>query len=317
MLKIRNVSVTFADTEGDYTAVDNVSLDLEQGKILGILGESGSGKSQLLRAVTRLTSGRIEGAAILNGVDLLAIPKRELHKVRGRQISYIFQNPMTALNPYLRVQTQITEGARRHLSLTRNEATLRAGSLLAQVGIKDPERVLSAYPHELSGGMRQRVVIAMALISEPALIVADEPTTALDSTVQLQILHLLKLLGAEKNIGIVLISHDLGVVSSICDETLVMYAGRVVERGPTAQLIHAPKHPYSKSLLRATPRIDLDEGDVLEDIPGELPARTTPRQQCLFSPRCKYAQSICREQTPELGDITSNVACHFPLDVVV
>lgn len=309
------MSVTFGRDSGKTIAVDGVSLSVNAGTILGVLGESGSGKSQLFKAICRLTSGRISGAVSFDGRNLLDLDRATLNTVRGRRIAYIFQDPMTSLNPFLRVRTQLIEVATRHLELNRVAAAERALGLLRRVRIADPERCMSSYPHELSGGMRQRVVIAMALMAEPQLLIADEPTTALDATVQIQILMLLKELSDSMGISVVLISHDIGVVSSICDDVLVLYAGRVAERTAMGDLLTRPRHPYTVKLIESTPDIAHPKSKLLSGIPGKLPGTDAPRTQCLFSDRCVFQKDLCRSQIPAVTPMESGeVACHFPLE---
>ena len=294
--------------------MDGVSVSLEAGRILGVVGESGSGKSQLFKAICGLSQGVVDGSARLEGRDLLGLTQRQLGRVRGREIGYVFQDPMTSLNPFLRVRTQLAEVAVRHLGLTRTAAVQRARDLLRKVQLPDPERALNSHPHELSGGMRQRVVIAMALMAEPKLLIADEPTTALDATVQLQILQLLKALNESMGVTIVLISHDIGVVSAICDEVLVMYAGRVAERAAVGDLVAAPRHPYTRQLIESTPDVGHPKSRVLHGIPGGLPAPDAPRAQCLFAERCFQSAPICRAELPPVHrDGGGEAACHFPL----
>lgn len=283
--------------------------------ILGVLGESGSGKSQLFKSICRLSSGRVSGAVAFNGQNLLDLNENALNNVRGRKISYIFQDPMTSLNPYLRVRTQLIEVATRHLKLSKRAATERALGLLKRVRIPDPDRCMASYPHELSGGMRQRVVIAMALMADPIMLIADEPTTALDATVQIQILMLLKELSDSMQIAVVLISHDIGVVSSICDEVLVMYAGRVAERTKMQELLTRPRHPYTLKLIESTPDIAHPKTKLLSGIPGKLPGAGALRAQCLFSDRCAHQKELCRTQVPPVTPSkVGEVACHFPLE---
>ncbi len=315
ILNLKNVSVTFGSDAEQAIAVDNVSLSLRGGSILGVLGESGSGKSQLFKSICRMSSGRISGAVEFDGQSLLDLGEHALNDVRGRKIAYIFQDPMTALNPYLRIRTQLVEVAIRHLDSTRAEAVERALNLLKRVHIPDPERCIASYPHELSGGMRQRVVIAMALMADPKVLIADEPTTALDATVQIQILKLLKELSDDMGIAVVLISHDIGVVASICDEVLVMYAGRVAERADIRQLLSAPRHPYTVRLIESTPDITHPKSELLSGIPGRLPGTDAPRTQCMFSERCTHKQDLCVNQAPSVTECGSGeVACHFPLE---
>lgn len=315
ILKISNLSVKFPRDDGQSVAVDRVSLSIEAGSVVGVLGESGSGKSQLFRSICGLTPGEVSGAAMFEGVDLLSLDAEALSDVRGRKIGYIFQDPMTSLNPFLRVRTQMIEVAQRHLQLSAKLAEKRAIELLDLVRIPDPRRVLKNFPHELSGGMRQRVVIAMALMAKPKLLIADEPTTALDATVQLEILRLLKSLAEKTGVAIVLISHDIGVVASVCDEVAVMYAGRIVERAETAGLIRTPRHPYTSRLIESTPDIGNAKDKKISGIAGTLPQPGSDRDRCLFADRCLIQQPKCFDEIPELrGGVAGNVACHFPLE---
>ena len=314
MLDIRNMSVFFSSKNHGVIAVDDVSLSLGAGRILGVVGESGSGKSQLFKAIGGLSHGEVSGSACLEERELLELTPRQLGRVRGKDIGYVFQDPMTSLNPFLRICTQLTEVAIRHLGLSHKAALDRAHGLLQQVLIPDPDRTLRSYPHELSGGMRQRVVIAMALMAEPKLLIADEPTTALDSTVQLQILQLLKTLNKNTGVTMVLISHDIGVVSSVCDEVLVMYAGRISELADVADLISSPRHPYTGKLIESTPDVGLPKTTILHGIPGGLPAHNTPRERCLFADRCIQSASVCFDERPPAQLIGNTQAmCHFPL----
>ena len=285
-------------------AVDGVSFTLARGEMLGIVGESGSGKSAtslsimgLLPRRGQVVAGRIE----LAGTNLVGLSARELQRIRGRRVAMIFQDPMTALNPYLRIGEQLTEGAITHLGLGAGEAERRALELLDRVRVADARARLRSYPHELSGGMRQRVLIAMALLCDPEVLIADEPTTALDVTVQAQILELLSELCRERNVAVVLITHDLGVVASTCDRVLVMYAGRVVELAPARELFERPLHPYTAALLRSLPRLDTPPKRRLETIPG-MPPRLDqgPFTECSFAARCGFVHEACRAREPEL-----------------
>jgi oligopeptide/dipeptide ABC transporter ATP-binding protein len=304
LLRVRELTTEFRSEDGVVRAVDHVSFDLEKGELLGIVGESGSGKSATSLSILRLLppQGRItHGTVELAGQNLLALPERAMRALRGARVAMIFQDPMTALNPYLRVGEQLVEGAILHLGLAAAEAEARARALLDRVRIPDAAARLRSYPHELSGGMRQRVMIAMALLCDPELIIADEPTTALDVTVQAQILELLNELRRERGLSILLITHDLGVVASTCDRVVVMYAGRVVELAPAAELFARPLHPYTAALMRSLPRLDAAPGRRLETIPG-LPPRLDrgPFTECSFAPRCRYVHDACRAADPPL-----------------
>ncbi len=303
LLRVQNLAVRFPTEEGQVHAVDGVSFELRRGQMLGLVGESGCGKSvtclSLLRLVPppgKIVSGRID----FGGRDLLQLPLEEMRAVRGREIAMIFQDAMTALNPVLTLGDQLVEALRLHLGLGRRAAYSRAIELLDMVGIPAPRQRIREYAHQLSGGMRQRVMIAMALSCDPALLLADEPTTALDVTVQAQILDLIRQLPAQGR-SVLLITHDLGVVAETCDEVAVMYAGEIVERAPTIQLFRAPKHPYTQGLLRSVPRLDVPRNTPLQPIEGSPPDLLRPPPACRFEPRCAHAQSVCGEKVPELS----------------
>ncbi len=290
LLKVRDLTVTFSSrNRTTVRAVDGVSLDVAPGSTVGIVGESGSGKSVTSLAALGLLGRRgveVGGSVEFDGADLLHMPEDELRAVRGREIAMIFQDPMSSLNPVLTVGRQITEILERHRDLKGNEARDRAAELLQSVGIGDSLRRLRSYPHQLSGGMRQRVMIAMALACSPRLLIADEPTTALDVTISAQILELLRLLVAETQTALVLITHDLGVVAGMCDTVHVMYSGRIVESAPRRALFAEPQHPYTTGLLASVPRMDQPRGNPLLPIPGS-PSDTLPWSQgCAFAPRC-------------------------------
>lgn len=297
LLSIRDLVTEFESPSGTVRAVDGVSFDVQPGEIFGIVGESGCGKSATCRSILRLFGGsqaRISGGQIvLKGAgDLAELNEKQLAQIRGRDVAFIFQDPLTALNPTMKVGKQITEVIRRHQKITRAEARMMALQLLKDVQVTSPERRLDAYPHELSGGLRQRVVIAMALALRPQLIVADEPTTALDVTVQDQILRLLRERRDKLGTSIILITHDLGVVSQICDRMAVMYAGRVVETGAVREVLDCPAHPYTQALLAALPgRVGRDHA--LTPIQGGPPSLVSPPPGCRFAPRCKHAQAEC------------------------
>ncbi len=297
LLSIRNLRTEFQSPSGIARAVDGVSFDVEPGEIFGIVGESGCGKSATCRSILRLFGGapaRIAGGQILlEGVgDLAAMPERELAQVRGRDAAFIFQDPLTALNPTMKIGRQIAEVILRHRKTSRAEARAAALQLLRDVQVTSPERRLEAYPHELSGGLRQRVVIAMALALHPRLIIADEPTTALDVTVQDQILRLLKERRDSLGTSIILITHDLGVVSQICDRMAVMYAGRLVETGRVREVLDAPSHPYTRALLAALPG-QVGRDRALTPIEGAPPSLIAPPPGCRFAPRCTRAEARC------------------------
>jgi oligopeptide/dipeptide ABC transporter ATP-binding protein len=304
LLRVTDLCTEFRSDERIVRAVDHVSFDVKRGEMLGIVGESGSGKSATSLSILRLLPrhGHVLGGRVeLAGTELTALPEAAMRAVRGRRIAMIFQDPMTALNPYLRVGEQLTEGARLHLGLSQADADTRARQLLDRVRIPDAAARLQSYPHELSGGMRQRVMIAMALLCDPELLIADEPTTALDVTVQAQILELLSELRRERGLAILLVTHDLGVVASTCDRVLVMYAGRVVELAPARELFTRPLHPYTAALMRSLPRVDGKSERRLETISG-MPPRLDqgPFTECSFAPRCPFVHDACRAGEPAL-----------------
>ena len=303
LLRIRELSVTFSTRERTVRAVDNVSFDVRPGEVVGLVGESGCGKSVTSLSILGLhekPAGRVAGSIRLGERELVGASPGELRKVRGNRVSMIFQDPLTSLNPYLRVEEQLGEVLDLHMNLRGPVARTRMLEILGQVGIPGEER-LRAYPHQLSGGMRQRVCIAMALLCNPELLIADEPTTMLDVTIQAQILELLRSLRQQRNMSILFITHDLGVVSEICDRVIVMYAGRIVEQGRTAELLESPLHPYTEALLRSTPRVDVPGGGLLHPI-GGLPPRLSANklEECAFLPRCPRAREDCKRGEPAL-----------------
>jgi oligopeptide/dipeptide ABC transporter ATP-binding protein len=319
LLEVDDLHVTFATPRGRLGAVQGVSLTLEQGKTLGIVGESGSGKTVLSRAIMGLLprhSATQTGSVRYNGEEILNASNNQLRKLWGTKIAMVFQDPMTSLNPVLRVGQQITEPLKLHLKLGREEAKETALSLLMQVGIPSPVERFDAYPGQLSGGMRQRVVIAIALACAPRLLMADEPTTGLDVTVQAQILDLLGTLQRDRQMAMVLVTHDLGVVATRTDEIIVMYAGNVVERAPTNVLFKQMAMPYTEALLRSMPRIGNPSHTRLLAIEGRPPDLITPPAGCPFAPRCPYAQSKCHNEKPPLVESSvpgHSYACWFPL----
>jgi oligopeptide/dipeptide ABC transporter ATP-binding protein len=301
ILDVRDLNVRIASRRGTVRAVDGVSFDVAAGEALGLVGESGSGKSMTLRAVlgvlppeARVTSGQV----ILDGVDLVALGQSQLNRIRGPKMAMIFQEPMSALNPVMRVGWQIAEGPQVHLGYNRARAAERALELMRRVGIPDPERRFQAYPHEFSGGMRQRVMIAIALSCDPEIILCDEPTTALDVTIQDQILRLLARLCRESGVSLVFVTHDLPVVAQICQQVAVMYGGQLVERGAVGDVLLDPRHPYTRGLVRSAPDFDYVR-DSLVPIPGAPPSLITPPPGCRFHPRCEFAEEDCRvSETP-------------------
>jgi oligopeptide/dipeptide ABC transporter ATP-binding protein len=307
LLDVRHLSTHFLTRGGVVRAVDDVSWDIREGETVALVGESGCGKSVSALSVMRLVAapaGRIvAGEAWFRGRDLLRLSEEEMRRVRGREIAMIFQEPMTSLNPVLSIGRQLTEGLEIHLGLAPAAATTRAVELLGMVGIPDPARRLAQYPHQFSGGMRQRIMIAMALACEPALVLADEPTTALDVTIQAQILELMKALSRRLGVAMLMITHNLGVVARYADRVNVMYAGRIVERG-TARMLYAwPRHPYTLGLLRSVPRLDEALRARLEPIEGQPPDLARLPAGCAFAPRCAFRVERCLRERPELEPV--------------
>ncbi len=314
VLSVRDLRVEFATRRGVLTALDGVSFEINRGEVLGVVGESGAGKSVTGSAVIGLIDppGRIAGGEIrLNGERIDNLPPEAMRKVRGKRIGMIFQDPLTSLNPLYRVGRQIEETIRTHTDLSAKAARQRAIDLLAEVGIPAPERRIDGFPHEFSGGMRQRVVIALALAAEPELIIADEPTTALDVSVQAQIITLLKRLGRDHGTAVMLITHDMGVIAEAADRVAVMYAGRVAEIGPVAAVVGDPLHPYAKGLMGAIPSLS-HEADRLAQIPGAMPRLSAIPPGCAFNPRCPKVFARCTVDRPEPLTVGSHrVACHL------
>ncbi|MCF1707891.1 ABC transporter ATP-binding protein [Tabrizicola sp. J26] len=311
LLSVRDLRVTFRLPQAEIRAVDGVSFDLNRGEVLGIVGESGSGKSQILFALMGLLAGngRTAGEAMFGGRNLLALSPRELDRVRGSEMSIVFQDPMTALNPYKRVGDQLAEGLIVHRGLSRDAAWKEAVAMLDRVRIPDPVARAKAYPHQFSGGMRQRVMIAMALLMKPAILLADEPTTALDVTIQAQVLDLIAELARETGTAVILVTHDLGVVARACDRVLVLYGGQVMEEAAIDTLFDRPRHPYTQGLLEAMPRLEGEETARLGTIPGTPSARRGPG--CPFAPRCDRSIAICSQEAPMLLTNGSHrIACH-------
>jgi len=302
MLAVRDLHVQIASRQGLVRAVDGVSFDVVRGDALGLVGESGSGKSMTLRALlgvlppeARITAGEIR----LDGQDLVPLRQADLNRIRGPKISMIFQEPMSALNPVMRVGSQIAEGPMIHLGARRAAAAERALDLMRRVGIPDPERRFRAYPHEFSGGMRQRVMIAIALSCEPEIILCDEPTTALDVTIQDQILRLLARLCRESGVSLIFVTHDLPVVAQVCQQLAVMYGGKLVESGPVREVLQEPRHPYTLGLVRSAPDFDNVRASLVP-IPGSPPSLISPPSGCRFHPRCKFAEEDCQVTEPPL-----------------
>jgi peptide/nickel transport system ATP-binding protein len=316
LLDVRELSVSFRTEGGIVRAVDRLSLSIGRGEVLGIVGESGSGKTVSMMAVLRLIrdpNAIVEGHVLYRGRDLLRVSQREMRDVRGSEIAMIFQDPMTALTPVYTVGWQIAEQLRAHQSLSRRQAKARTIELLAEVGISNPGRRLDEYPHQFSGGMRQRVMIAMALSCNPSLLIADEPTTALDVTIQAQILALMKRLQQDHGSSILLITHDMGVVSELAERIIVMYAGAVVEEGPKTASFRDPQHPYTWGLLGSIPRVGRPRVRRLAAIPGAPPSPLAPPEGCRFEPRCPYSFDRCAVR-PELLERVApgrRDACHL------
>ena len=305
MLQVRDLRLVAHTARGPAHILRGVDLDLDRGRILGLVGESGSGKSSLALALLRLLPANVmppTGQVLLDGVDLLALPAAAMAERRGRAIAMVFQDPMAALNPLFTIGTQLTAALRRSApASSRRDALAKSGDALARVGIADPVQRLRAYPHELSGGMRQRVMIAMALLARPDLLLADEPTTALDATIEAQVIDLLRGLRTSLAGGVLFISHHLGLVAELCDDVAVLYAGVVMERGPVAALIAAPRHPYTAALLSCEVRPG--QSGPLTTIPGEVPDPLATPEGCLFAPRCPMAEDRCRRETQALRPV--------------
>ncbi len=317
LLAVENLEVRFDTADGEVCAVNDVSFSVEPGETLGIVGESGSGKSQVFFAVMGLlaANGRARGKVRFRDTDLLGMPVSQLNTIRGAHLSMIFQDPMTSLNPYLRVSKQMTEVLVQHQHKSEQDARRIAIELLERVQIPEAARRFDQYPHEFSGGMRQRVMIAMALLCQPDLLIADEPTTALDVTVQAQILDLLAQLRDTLNTAIILISHDFGVVAGLCERVAVMYAGRIVETAPVREIFYRPQHPYTRGLLQSLPRLDADDHQELPTIPGQPPNLQSLGEGCAFSERCPLVQPHCLTDRPLLRQIAEDhsKACHRDL----
>ena len=318
LLDIRNLEVVFKTTTTPVHAVNGVSFDLDSSEILGVVGESGSGKSQMTFAMVGLQSknARVSGQAFFQGADLLEMTEGELERLRATEIAMIFQNPMTALNPYLRISDQMTEILTFHQGISRSQALVRCTQMLDAVQIPDARNRLRMYPHEFSGGMRQRVLIAMALLCQPRVLIADEPTTALDVTVQAQIVELLKNIRQEFGTAIILITHDLGLVAGMTDRIIVMYGGQVMESGTTESIYTSPDHPYTAALLDAVPRLDRDS-DSLSVIAGD-PLDVRDRWKgCPFEPRCEYRLPVCLQTRPSIEKASGRTrACHVDRNLI-
>ena len=326
LLEIEGLAVGFETEAGFLQAVDGVSLEIKEGKTLGLVGESGSGKSVTASSILRLVPsppGKITAGSIrLEGRDILKMPRDELPEIRGNEVAMIFQDPMTSLNPVFTVEKQLGEVLRLRFGMDRKAARVRAIEMLDIVGIADPDDRLASYPHELSGGMKQRVMIAMALLSKPKLLIADEPTTALDVTIQAQILHLIRELQRESGTSVLFITHDMGVIAQMCDEVAVMYAGRIVEEGDVSDVFERSLHPYTKGLLRSLPKPGTARKSELMTIEGTVPSLFDPPDYCRFADRCwrrkslpEADQKVCYTVDPTLKPLrTGSVACHYPLE---
>lgn len=316
LLEVKNLRTYFLTDGADVHAVDDVSFAMQHGERLGVVGESGSGKSVTAASIMRLVDapGAIVGGSVhFGGVDLLQLPEKEMAKLRGNDIAIVFQDPMTALDPVFTIGSQMVETLRVHRGLTKRDARTIAIDTMADVGIPSPHQRFNSYPHQFSGGMRQRIVIAMALLCDPKLLIADEPTTALDVTSQAQVLDLMLSLAADRDTAVMLITHDLGVVAGFCDRVQVMYAGQIVERGSAESIYSDPQHPYTVGLLESVPRIDKKVSRRLVSIRGSAPSATHPPSGCRFSPRCDYATDLCTSHAPSpcVGAPASECACHF------
>ncbi len=317
LLEVKDLKTYFSTGDGVVKAVDGVSFSIEKGETLGIVGESGSGKSVTCLTIMGLNPRRNTmsmGQALFKGEDLLTASQDRLREIRGNDIAMIFQDPMTSLNPVHTIGTQLVEAVTLHRDVSKKEARGRALELLKQVGIPRAERRIDDYPHQFSGGMRQRVMIAMALINNPELLVADEPTTALDVTTQAQILTLIEKLQADYNSAVIMITHDLGVIAEIADDVVVMYAAEVAEKGPVGRIFRSPHHPYTWGLMGSLPRLDTDVGR-LAQIQGQPPSLLRPPAGCRFHPRCPYVMDVCRKVDPELAPVGDDPrhlqACHL------
>ncbi|MCI9263586.1 MAG: ABC transporter ATP-binding protein [Oscillospiraceae bacterium] len=309
LLEVEDLHVSFFTPAGEVKAVGGISYTLDEDEVMGIVGESGSGKSQEAYAIMGLlqSPGKVTGGSItFEGEDVLAKNKKEMTELRGGRAAMIFQNPMTSLNPVYTIGNQLVEALRAHdKAISKEDAAQRAMEMLTMVGINNVEQRMKQYPHELSGGMRQRVMIAMGLICHPKLLIADEPTTALDVTIQAQILELMKELQKKTHMGIIFITHNLGVVAEICDKVCVMYAGKMVEQGPVDDIFYSPAHPYTEGLLRSMPRLDADSHERLIPIEGTPVDMLNPPEGCPFAPRCPHAMKVCLQKMPpyvELGE---------------
>ncbi|CAM3601143.1 ABC transporter ATP-binding protein [Parendozoicomonas haliclonae] len=321
LLEVKDLQVRFDTPDGEVTAVNNLNFSLEAGQTLGIVGESGSGKSQTAFSIMGLLAknGKTYGEALFEGKQVLNLPEKELNKIRAEKISMIFQDPMTSLNPYMKVGKQLMEVLMLHKGMGKEEAYKESIRMLDAVKMPESKKRMDMYPHEFSGGMRQRVMIAMALMCRPKLLIADEPTTALDVTVQAQIMELLNELKRDFNTAIIMITHDLGVVAGICDKVLVMYAGRTMEYGTTNDIFYKPSHPYSIGLLESIPRLDTDDTQALPTIPGNPPNLMSLPVGCPFQERCPHVMDKCRQEAPALDVLADKRqrACFWTPDELI
>ena len=314
LLDVKNLSIEIATRHGPATIVDGIDLHVDKGETLGIVGESGCGKSLTMLSLVRLLPNKIRvssGSASFEGSNLLELSSNELREIRGGKIGFVFQDPMTSLNPVMKIGAQLAEPLMHHRGLNKAEAWKRAGELLKLTGIPGAEQRLNSYPHELSGGMRQRVMIAIGLACDPDLLIADEPTTALDVTIQAQIMELLRDLRRELSMSVMLISHDLGVIAEFAQRVIVMYAGRVVEGAPVAQLFRRPVHPYTMGLIAAVPKLD-SEASRLATIPGRIPGPQEVIRGCRFSPRCTLARDCCLAEQPSMQLVSDHQSARCP-----
>ena len=319
LLEVKNLHTYFTTKKGIVKAVNDVDYKVDAGKTLGLVGESGSGKSVSAMSIIKLLDGNgyiDSGEIIFDGKNLTEMSLQDIYEIRGDDISVIFQEPMTSLNPVFTIEKQVSESFIIHQGMSKAEAAKKVVEILADVKIPNPEVVAKQYPHQLSGGMRQRVMIAMALACKPKLLIADEPTTALDVTIQAQILHLMNELQKEKGTAILFITHDLGVINQMADDVAVMYCGQVVEMSPRRTIFADPEymHPYTEGLFESIPRLNTEQGKRLESIPGAVPHPLNLPKGCKFSPRCKYATDKCKEEEPELVQVNENqqIRCFYP-----
>lgn len=315
LLEVNNLNTRFQVMDGEVSAVNDISFTMKKGETLGIVGESGSGKTQLVLSIMGLlaTNGSAQGSARFQGQELIGLPTREINKIRGDRMTMIFQDPMTCLNGYLTIARQMTEVLILHKGMSMADARKRSIEMLDAVHIPDAKNRIDRYPHEFSGGMRQRVMIAMSLLCEPDLLIADEPTTALDVTVQAQIIDVMNEIKSDMGMSIILITHDLGVIAGISDNVMVMYAGRICEYAPVNAIFQDPQHPYTRGLLQSVTRLDSDPNHVLHAIPGNPPNMQHLPSGCAYRDRCEFAREVCLQERPALHRIGENryKACHL------